>query len=150
MQEKSCIARALTVAVMLSATTLWSTAPLAQGSTNAAARATDSGTRNQIITFRQPRVTGKGWIALRKLANSIAPSKKNSYQLERVDIDVYINPLSDAFTRTAAANMGNEVARYLVRWGVPGDKISYATKPEERPQTARRTYDVELRVVGNR
>jgi hypothetical protein len=142
MEQKSCIGRALAIAIISIATTLGSTASLAQSA--------DSGALNQTITFKQPRVTGKGFIALKRFATNIAPSKKNSYRLERVGIDVYINPLSDEFTRTAGANMGNEIARHLVRWGVPREKISYATKPEERPRTVKGTYDVELRAIGSR
>lgn len=141
MEQKSCTARALGIAVLLG---------VAVWSTPTPTYAADSDSLNQTITFRQPRVTGKGSMALKKFAKAIAPSKTNSFQLDRVGIDVYINPLSDDFTRTAAANMGNEVARHLVRWGVPRDKISYATKPEERPRTRRGTYDVELRVVGGK
>lgn len=101
----------------------------------------------QTITFKQPRVTGLARLELRKFAKRIAPSKNNPYKLEHVDVDVYVNPASNDFTRTAAANMGNEVARRLVRYGIPGDRISHSTRAQESAQTKPGTYDVQLRAT---
>jgi hypothetical protein len=144
---------ALLLSLALTATALWSTPSLAQGSTgsgNAATASTDSGAINQTITFRQPRVTGKARTALKKYASQIAPSKKNAYQLDHVTVDVFINPNADEFTQTAAANMSNEVARRLVSWGVPKSKISRSTEGQERASTKAGTYDVELKATGKK
>jgi len=103
----------------------------------------------QTITFKQPRVTGKGMLLLRKFAKQIAPSNKTGYKLDQVTVDVYINPDANEFTRTAAANMSNEVARKLVGWGVPRGKISRAIEGVERAQTQPATYDVEVKATGS-
>jgi len=141
-------ARPIAVAIALISVAAWCTTVLAQPTTTAAPQTAQSGALTQTITFLQPRVSGKGRSALKKFAQKIVPSKKNAYQLERVDIDVYINPASDEFARAASANMGNEVARRLVRYGVPRDKIAHATQGVEREQTRRGTYDVELKATG--
>lgn len=150
MQEKSCTARALVLAVAVTAATLSFTITPAQAASKAVPQMSDSGAVTETITFRQPRVTGKGFIALKKYAKTIAPSKKNTYQLEHVDVDVYINPNADDFTQTAAANMSNEVARKLVSWGVPRDRISRTTEGKERPETKPGTYDIELKATGRK
>jgi len=151
-RSNSCIAAltALFLTLALTATALWSTPSLAQGTGQAATASTDSGAINQTITFRQPRVTGKARSALKKYASQIAPSKKNAYQLDHVTVDVFINPNADEFTQTAAANMSNEVARRLVSWGVPKNKISRSTEGQERASTKAGTYDVELKATGRK
>ena len=141
---------ALVLSMALTATALWSTPTLAQGTPKAVAASTDTGAINQTITFLQPRVTGKARTALKKFASQIAPSKKNAYQLEHVTVDVFINPNADEFMQTAAANMSNEVARRLVSWGVPKNKISRSTEGQERASTKPGTYDVELKATGSK
>lgn len=121
---------------------LFPTASIAQASAFAVQANTPAQT--ETITFKQPRVTGLARVKLKRFAQKIAPSKKNAYKLEHVDIDVYVNPASNDFMRTAAANMGNEVARRLVSYGIPRDKISHSTKAQERAQTKPGTYDVDV------
>lgn len=150
MQEQSCTARALVLAIALTAATFCFTATPVHAAGKSVPQMSDAGTVTETITFRQPRVTGKGFIALKRYAKTIAPSKKNTYQLEHVDIDVYINPKADDFTQTAAANMSNEVARKLVGWGVPRDRISRTTEGKERAETKPGTYDIELKATGRK
>lgn len=134
--------RALALALALLAVMVWPTGALAESASQSAGALTET------ITFKQPRVTGLARFALKRFAQKIAPSRGNPYRLEHVDIDVYVNPASDDFTRTAAANMGNEVARRLARYGVPRDRISYSREARTRADTRRGVYDVELTATG--
>ena len=124
---------------------VWPLGALAQSSTPAAQA--DAPALAETITFKQPRVSGAARMQLRRFAQKIVTSRKDVRNLQQVIIDVYINPGSDEFMHTAAANMSNEVARRLVRYGVPRDKISRSLQAQERATTKPGTYDVDLKAV---